>query len=235
MQLSMRDLTRLFGVTEQTVYRWVNEQALPAQQINGQLRFNRAVLLEWATLAKIQLPARFLQATANNGQTPSLPAALEAGGVQSGVAGISRPDVLAAVIGAMPLPEGCDRDLLLQVLISRDTTGVSDLGDGLAVPHARFPIVLPLARPQLTIAYLLQPVPFSANPAGVHTLFLLVCPTTHEHLALLARLAYALRDKEFHRLIKSKAALEALLGRARAIEEDLKPAGAPGAPGAEVP
>jgi nitrogen PTS system EIIA component len=242
MQLSLRELTRLFGVTEQTVFHWVNDQGLPAQQINGQLWFNRAELLEWATLQKIELPARFLQATSNNGHKPLLSAALERGGVRSKVMGASRLDILHSVVEGMALPEGMDRELLLHVLVSRDTTGLTYLGDGLAVPHARFPIVLPLARPLLTIAYLEQAVNFAATTrsgrqgfpssapgqAAVHTLFVLVCPTTHEHLALLARLAYALRDKEFNGLVKSKAPIEALLKRALSIEEELVPVAIPG-------
>jgi len=91
MQLSLRDLTRLLGVKEQTIYRWVNDQGLPAEQINGNLWFNRAVVLEWATQRKIELPAQFLQASSTNGHTPRLSAALENGGVQFKVPGATRP------------------------------------------------------------------------------------------------------------------------------------------------
>ena len=48
MQLSIRDLTKLLDVTESLVTRWIKQRSLPAQQVGGQYRVNRAELLEWA-------------------------------------------------------------------------------------------------------------------------------------------------------------------------------------------
>ena len=50
MQLTVRDVARLLNVSEKTIYRWIKEASIPAYRVNEQYRFNRAELLEWATL-----------------------------------------------------------------------------------------------------------------------------------------------------------------------------------------
>ena len=62
MQLTVRDVARLLKVDENAVYRWVKEDQLRAEEINGQYRFNRSDLLEWATLrSKLVFPPEFFQ------------------------------------------------------------------------------------------------------------------------------------------------------------------------------
>ena len=68
MQLSVREVARLLKVSENTVYGWVDERSLPAQQINSQYFFNKAELLEWAALQKVDVaPEIFALGPAGNG------------------------------------------------------------------------------------------------------------------------------------------------------------------------
>src|SRR6266704_1569252 len=86
MQLSVREVSRLLKVPENTVYRWVDERSLPAQQINSQYFFNKGELLEWAALRKVDVaPENFAASPNGNGATPTLSSALEAGGIHYGV------------------------------------------------------------------------------------------------------------------------------------------------------
>lgn len=52
MQLTVREVAKLLKVSESVVHRWVRDGSMPAEEVNGQHRFNRAELLEWATLHK---------------------------------------------------------------------------------------------------------------------------------------------------------------------------------------
>src|SRR5207302_1584437 len=83
-----------------------------------------------------------------------------------------------AVVGAMPLPAGLDRNFLMQVFLSRESLGSTGVGDGIALPHPRYPMVLPIERPFITVNFLEQPIPYaSADGKPVHTLFALLSPT----------------------------------------------------------
>ena len=54
MQLSVRDVVRLFKVPEKTVYHWIKENDLPAVKVGEQYRFGRTELLEWARSIALQ-------------------------------------------------------------------------------------------------------------------------------------------------------------------------------------
>src|SRR5213076_3370625 len=47
----------------------------------------------------------------------------------------------------MPLPAQVDRELLLGMLLAREALQSTGIGDGIAIPHVRNPIVLHVAHP----------------------------------------------------------------------------------------
>ena len=221
MQLTVRDLAQMWKVNENTVYHWVTEDKLPAEMLDGQYRFNRTEVLEWATLRKMAIPPEFFR-WSNGGAHPALDAALHLGGIHYKVQGSDVESILRAIVEAMPLPPDFDRDILLQVFLSRESLGSTAIGDGIALPHPRYPIVLPVAQPFITLSFLDRPIPYgAADKEPVHTLFALVSPTTRSHLALLARLSCALRDPDFREVIRRQAPAEEILRHAHRLETTL--------------
>ncbi len=219
MQLTVRDVAKALQVNESVVYRWISEQQLPAELVNGQYYFNRAEILEWATVRKMPLSPAFFQTTNGHGP-PSLELALRAGGIHYGLSGTDKETVLRAMVQFMPLPKSLDRDFLLQVLLNREALGSTGIGDGLAIPHPRYPVVLPVPHPFITLCFLAQPIAYSTTAAPpVHTLFALVCPTVRQHLGMLARLAAALRAPAFRDVIRRQSPAEDILAQARNLEE----------------
>jgi PTS system nitrogen regulatory IIA component len=63
----------------------------------------------------------------------------------------------------------------------------------------------------------------------VHALFSLISPTVRTHLHLLSRLAFALHDTGFKKIVAHRGTPEAILREARRIEAHLPPRGAAGA------
>src|SRR5581483_6015690 len=193
MQLTIRDAAKLLNVSESMIYRWTNSHELPAETVNGQLRFNRAELLEWATGRRLEiLPVIFQAKNGGNGPEYRLDDAMRRGGIHGDLPGVDKEAVLKEMTRRLPLPPECNRDFLFQVLMSREAVGSTYLGDGIAFPHPRYPLVLPIEQPFITLCFLRQPVRYSsANEQTVHTLFALISPTVREHLNILARLAFA--------------------------------------------
>src|SRR5262249_59285249 len=88
MQLGVHDVSKLLNVSEKTIYRWVQQGALPAYRVNEQYRFNRAELLEWATSRRMNVSAAvFEEPESNAAMIPGLGEALRAGGIFYRVAG----------------------------------------------------------------------------------------------------------------------------------------------------
>lgn len=220
MQLTVRDLATIFKVHENKIYRWINEDDLPSRQVNGQYYFNRTELMEWATVRRLNFSAELIPGpSATPGADEGLAGALVAGGIIHSVSGGDRDAVLHEVVANLPMPAGFDRGMILQLFLAREATGSTCVGDGIAIPHPRLPVILTMKRPTLTLCYLAQPVEFgAADRLPVHTLFVLLSPTIHAHLQMLARIACALRDETFRAAINRRAPAEEILREARRVE-----------------
>ena len=223
MRLGVRDVARLFEVSEKTVYRWVSQDKLPVFKVNGQYRFNRSELLEWATALRIPVSSEILVESEDEVQpAPTLVEALRAGGIFYRVEGRDKASVLAQVVEFMPLPDEVDRDFLYEVLLARESLGSTAIGKGVAIPHVRNPIVLHIAKPTITLCFLDHPVEYGALDGQlVDTLFTIVSPTVKAHLSLLSRLAFGLQDPDFSQVIMKKGLREDILNQAQRFEERL--------------
>jgi nitrogen PTS system EIIA component len=213
MQLSVKDAAGLLKVSEKTIYRWIKQQVIPAYQINEQFRFNRAELLEWATSRRIQVsPEIFQDAEPSKLPLPGLCEALKAGGVAYRVAGDDKPSVLRAIVDLLKLPEEVDREFLYQVLLARESLGSTGIGDGIAIPHVRNPVVLHISKPTVTLCFLEHPIDFRAiDRQPVSTLFTLISPTVRAHLHLLSRLGFVLQDPAFKAALKRQDSRDELM------------------------
>jgi PTS system nitrogen regulatory IIA component len=225
MLLTVRDAAKLLGTREKQIYRWVDDGEIPFQKVNDQFRFNRAELLEWATAKKLPVSVEmFHDEEQNAGALPTLSRAIEAGGVHYGVAGTDGPSAMRAVVGHMPLPPDVDPEFLLDVLLAREAVGSTGIGDGIAIPHVRNPVVLNGAPTSITICFLAQPIAFAAiDGQPVHTFFSIVTPTIKGHLQMLAKLSRALLDDGFRAAIIRRAGLEEILAEARRVEKTFPP------------
>jgi PTS system nitrogen regulatory IIA component len=222
MILTVREAAKLLGTTERTVYRWIREGSIPVHKVHDQHRFNRSELLEWATANGVRVSVSDFPAPESVGpMSPAAPlfaAALARGGIHEHVEGSDRSTVLRAVVQRMPVPEE-DRELLVDVLLAREALGSTGVGDGIAIPHVRSPVVLHVTEPSITLSYLDHPVDFGAlDGKPVHTVFSIVTPTIRSHLLLLSQLAAALHDKAFRDAVLKRAPAPKVLEAAQRIQ-----------------
>ncbi len=223
MQLGVRDVAGLLEVSEKTVYRWIEDGKLPGYRISGQYRFNRAELLAWATANRIHVsPGIFLEPERQEGLLPTLEQALEAGGIHYRVGGADRDTCLRNVVGLLHLPEEVDREFLLQVLLARENLASTAVGEGIALPHFRNPIVLHLPRPMLALCFLEKGVEFGAlDGQPVQVLFTVIAPSVKAHLHVMSHLAFALRTPGFKEMISRAPSREEIFSAVRSLSERL--------------
>jgi nitrogen PTS system EIIA component len=230
LKLLVKDAARLLDVSEKTIYRWIKQGSIPAHRLNDHYRFNRAELLEWATARHLAVsPEIFRETESEAASLPHLLEALAAGGIHYRIGGSDQATVLRNVVEAMRLPEEVDPQFLYEVLMAREALGSTALGDGIAIPHVRNPVILHLERPMIALCFLDHPIDFGAlDGKPVHVLFSLVSPTVRAHLRLLSRLAFALHDPDFKKTVLEQASREDILAAARRVEAKL---GRPGGDG----
>ena len=220
MELGVKEAASLMNVSEKTIYRWIQSHKLPAFRVNEQYRFNRAELLEWATSQRVNVSVDiFGEPSRNQLPIPGLAEAMKTGGIHYRLGGLDRDSVLKAAIEIMPLPEEVDRAFLLKVLLARELLGSTGIGNGIAIPHVRNPIVMHIPRPMVGLCFLERSIDFGAlDGRPVNTLFTLVSPTITAHLNLLSKLAHALRQPGFADVIARQGTREEILEQAAAID-----------------
>lgn len=223
MNLSVRDAARLLRVSEKTIYRWIKQQAIPAYRMQDQYRFSQGELLEWATSRRLNVSVELLaEPEAAARPVPSLAEALEAGGVFYRVSGHDKESALREVVQLLRLPEAVDREFLFKVLLAREGMASTAIGGGLAIPHARNPVVLHVERPTLSVSFLERPIEYGAldgQPVG--TLLTIISPTTRAHLGLLCRLSYVLQDRAVRRALRGQAPRQEIVRSVRDAEAKL--------------
>jgi len=220
MQLTVREAASYLRVDEATVRRWIARRALPVHRANERLYLNAIEVWEWATENGIPVSRALLeQAQRRPEQVPPLSALLSSGGIHHDVGGDDKASVLREIVQRLPLPPEVDREFLVTTLEAREAMGSTGVGDGIAIPHVRNPILLHVAAPFVTLCLLRHPVDFGAlDGQPVHALFTVISANVPGHLRILGQLGFVLHDEELRRLLKRRAPDAEILTRVRAVE-----------------
>jgi len=149
----------------------------------------------------------------------SLAEAIERGGVHYDLPGTTPEGVFEAIAALPEIPSHVDRALLAEVLRTREALASTGIGGGIAIPHARDPVVLQIEKPIIPLCFLAQPIDFKAiDSQPVRVLFVLLSPTIPLHLQTLSRLAFVLHDDALSELLIERADRDAVLTRLRHLE-----------------
>jgi PTS system nitrogen regulatory IIA component len=220
MQLTLRQAAKYLGISESTARRWIGERGLPVHEVSERLYLNAVELWEWAVEHGVTVSRSLLEHARRAPDTVApISQLLRTGGVFHDIDAKDKRDVLRQFVARLPLPPEQDRATLLSVLEAREAMGSTGVGDGIAIPHVRNPIVLHVEAAFVTLGLLKHPVEFDAiDGKPVHTLFMVVSPTVPVHLRILAQLGFLLRDDVLRDMLRTRASAEDLIDRIEMLE-----------------
>ena len=220
MQLTLRQAATYLGVSESTARRWIDERGLPVHEVNERLYLNGVELWEWAVEHGVAVSRSLLDhARRAPDNVPAMSELLRAGGILYDIEAEDKRGVLREFVARLPLPPEQDRGTLLSVLEAREAMGSTGIGDGIAIPHVRNPIVLHVDQPFVTLGLLQHQIDFDAlDGRPVHALFMVVSPTVPVHLRILAQLGFVLRDGVLRDALRRRAPEGEILGRIELLE-----------------
>jgi len=224
VKLSVKELAKMLNVTERTIYRWIKEQTIPFYRVHDQYRFNRVDILDWATANKIDVSHQIINDSADkNISGLNLTEAIKKGGIHYRIEGKDKKALLNAVVDLLNLPDDVKKETLLEAMLVREELGSTGLGEGIAIPHARYPVVTHISSPIVSISFLDKPVDYGAiDGKPVSCLFTLISPTVRSHLAMLSKIAYVLKDAGVKNALVAQKNRDFILMKVEKVEQAIK-------------
>ncbi len=204
MRLNINEMARRLELPVTTVERWIRQGRIPMQKSGYDCIFEAAVLEKWARKHHFSFTASAEALLEDKtGQAPaadfgSLSSAMKRGRVVYHIKGDSVTDLLCAVVDQLPDLSASQKAELLEKLLERERLTSTGIGKGIAIPHPRSPMPDLVSQPTVITCFLEHAVDFSAiDDQPVRVLFLLLSPNVKNHLHLLSRLSFCVRDDAF--------------------------------------
>ena len=222
-RLTSKEVSQLLGTSMVTVLRWAYQGKIPCKLKKDTYFFKQNEILNWAKAHNLLVKKQDDKKTGTPEKDPvSLEKAIQRGGFIYNLEGSDIFSVLKNAVDKINLPEGTDKEWVLNELINREEIASTGIGKGAAIPHPRTALNLKLENPLVPVVFLKQPVDFNAvDGEDIFVLFLMLSPSTQIHLKLLSRLSICLRDKKFLSLLKSRANENEILEKIEQIENKL--------------
>jgi PTS system nitrogen regulatory IIA component len=178
------------------------------QRSHDTYTIRKEMLERWADEHKLEIQDQSMGGAQKSVEEPefdSILLAMQRGGVFFNLPGSDRQAALRAAVGHIPNIEPDDRDRVYEKLIERERLASTGIGHGIALPHPRTHPEISLAMPQITTCFLSGAVPFEAiDGQPVQVLMVLLSHSTKQHLVMLSKLSFLLRDQTFRKLLLTK-------------------------------
>jgi PTS system nitrogen regulatory IIA component len=144
------------------------------------------------------------------------------GGVLYGVPGDDKTSVLTTIVDRLNLPDGVNRDQVIEELLRREDIASTGIGQGVALPHPQSAAALHMPESMVTLVFLDHPIAYDAPDAlPVQALFVILSRDTSQHLRLLAHLGRILQQAEAMEALVRRLPVEELLPVFRRVETDI--------------
>lgn len=222
IMLSVREAAEILGISQKTVYRWIQDGRLPSHRLGGQHFLERSEVNNLVIREGLR-PVPDNADETESDEDISLHEMLTKGGVFYRISGATKKDVLRNALGMVKGVDDSISDPLFQMFLAREELASTGIGDHIAIPHARGSLVGYISQPILSLSFLETPIDYGAlDTKPVYALFLLVSPNVRTHLRILARLSFCLHDPEFKQAVLSQASRETILSTLAQTEARLQ-------------
>ena len=144
---------------------------------------------------------------------------VDRGGIYYDVEGDSPQELLTGIINHISLPPYIEKERLLKAMLEREDLMPTGIGDGIALPHPRNPVVDRGDRQFVSVVFPARPVPWNAlDGKAVHTAILIVSASPKCHLYTLSKINFLCKQERFYALLEGHAAAEKIITAIREAE-----------------
>jgi PTS system nitrogen regulatory IIA component len=223
MKLSMQRVADALDLPVSTLRRWIRQGRIPIQRNGTDAEFSRKALDKWAATHNLAFSPHAEPADSQERESAdTLEAAMRLGRVCHRIAGKDVKDALKSAVACIDTLDNHIREELLEKLMERERLASTGVGNGIAIPHPRDPLSIPPAAPIIATCFTKNPLDFNAiDDQPVFVLFVMISTSVKQHLHLLSRLSYCIRNRPFRSFLKTRPDAETLLKRVATCEQQL--------------
>lgn len=223
MDLEIQDVSELLELSLEEVERLALGGELPAYRLgeNTPYRFSKMEIEEW--MMKNGVAFRSKEEKTGEEKAPgfshfSLFRALTKGAVLTDLQASTKEGIIREAMERMAEKLELDADVLVDLLLDRESLMPTALGHGVGVPHAR-DFLLEKQHDLIILALPKEPIDYGALDGElVHSLFFLFACQDKRHLHLLAKLAHFTSQPENIAFLESRPERTQLLEHVKAWE-----------------
>jgi PTS system nitrogen regulatory IIA component len=203
---------------EKDVHQLVKRKEIPFQHLHDKVVFNKQQIIEWA-LGK-NLP---INISGNNKLSEyhieSVGTLLDKDSFHFHCR-LSETSYIEEMVSRIQIDENVDREIIIQLLKSRESMMSTAIGNGICLPHPRVPLMVGKNKPLINFFFPEKPLDLkSIDGKPVHTLILLISQTIKQHLSLIAHLSFLLTNEAFRFALENRLESDEILDIIRKIEE----------------
>ena len=223
MKLPLKKVAGALNLPVSTIERWIRQGRIPIQRIGADGVFSQSAVEKWAATHNLSFSLDGNPAHVHPPEAlDSLVSAMKTGKVCHRIRGANAAAALKSAVDCIDYLSKDVRNELYEKLLEREQLASTGIGNGIAIPHPRDPLSNPPGTPVITTCFLEKGVHFNAiDDQPVFVFFILVSPTVKQHLHLLSRLSYCIRDRSFVSFLSTHPDAADIHSRVAEFEEQL--------------
>lgn len=129
---------------------------------------------------------------------------IKKGGVFKDIEGSSPEEIYKNVISKINFSSDINPEIIYKALCDREKIMSTAVGKGIALPHARVPVIKDEKDQRICVVYLKKPIDMHA-PDGclVFVMFVILTSNQQTHLKVLSELVQLFQNQDFKQLLES--------------------------------
>ncbi|HLP15428.1 MAG TPA: PTS sugar transporter subunit IIA [Bacteroidota bacterium] len=201
--LKSKDIAQLLLLSEKDIQKLIKTKSIPHQIIQDRVIFNKEKIIEWALDRNLPLNLSQNSHFQEYHIGSLLPLLTEESVFYN--CDFTEDSYIEQMTQHAALDPSVDRDVVIQLLKSREQLMTTAIGNGISLPHPRIPLIIGREKPLIHFFF---PCRFldlnSLDGKPVHTLILIISQTIKQHLSLLAHISLLLSKKEIQQAFEQR-------------------------------
>ncbi len=218
MDLNTKDISHLLMLPEKEVLQLVKKKEIPFQHLQDKVVFNKQQVIEWALSRNLPINVSGHKKLTEY-HIESLSALLDKDSFHYNCQ-LTEDSYIEQMVSKINFEKNVDKEIIIQLLKSRESMMSTAIGNGVSLPHPRIPLMVGKNKPLINFFFPNKPLELkSIDGKPVHTLILLISQTIKQHLSLIAHLSFLLSKETFRFALENRLKHDEILDIIKKIED----------------